>query len=123
LDWFRGKRPWNQLLRLVGHLPKYSRYWVAYNEDDQVAEVRLRMPAPSGPPPLAAWGEVEELIATLREEFAVVRHTIASVAPGLKTRPKAPKPIPRPVAARQRAERRDDQRKHDFIVSQVIPGG
>jgi hypothetical protein len=110
------------LLRLVKHLPKYSRYWVARAEDDELAEMLLRQKAPAGPPRLESWGPYDELITAIREEGALTRYTIKATTPGIKPQPKQPKPMPRPVGAMQRAERRDDQRKHDFIVNQVLPG-
>ncbi len=103
-------------------MPKYSRYWVARAEDDELAEQLLRQRAPSGPPRLESWGPYEELIAAIREEGELTRYTIKVTTPGIKPKPKQPQPLPRPVAALQRAERRDDQRKHDFIVNQVLPG-
>lgn len=37
LDWFRGDRPWSQLLRLVHRLPNHSSYKAAILDDDEFA--------------------------------------------------------------------------------------
>lgn len=37
LDWFRGERPWSQLLRFINRLPNHSHYKSAILDDDEVA--------------------------------------------------------------------------------------
>ncbi|MBP2341125.1 hypothetical protein JOF41_007379 [Saccharothrix coeruleofusca] len=110
------------MLRLLRHLPRYSRYWVALHDDDELAVRRARHEQPAAAhPPLAGWDEFDELRAVIREELAALRYAVVATTPGLKQQPRPPKPVRRPLTAQDRQERREDQRKHDLIVKQVLP--
>lgn len=104
-------------------LPRFSRYHLARADDDDLAavEARLGLAAPSRPS-LAAWDAHQDLIATMRDEFAALRALLIAVNSPKGKAPKV-KPTPRPITAAQRAERRAEKTAHDHIVAQVTPRG
>ena len=124
LDWFRGTRPWPQLLRLVDKFPPLSQFRRAIADDDDLArQYEVSGAALTGPgkPTLAHWTELDDLKATIIDGFSLVQLAIASQhTPKGKPAPKF-RATPRPKTAWHRAQRRRDEAAHRDIVSQVLP--
>lgn len=125
LDYFRGVRPWSQLVRLVENLPPYSKYKLALSDDDEIQRWRERRfngkTPPPRPPSLDSWTVEDEIMGVLHDGFSLLRNTIISVnLPKGKQAPKF-KPAKRPVTAAERAERRRDRDIHESIVRKVRP--
>lgn len=128
LDFFRGTRPWAQLVRLVDNLPAWSRTGRAMVDDDELHEWRERRRAEQGlsaRPPLRMrdWTEFDELIQTVHDAANAIRITIAQVnTPKGRNAPtfKAGK---RPLTAAERHERRKDRQVVADIVAQLLPDG
>ena len=122
LDWFRGTRPWPQLLRLVDKLPPLSQFRRAVSDDDDLA-ARAAAGALTGPgkPTLQHWTELDDLKATIIDGFALVQLAIASQHTPKGKQPPKFRPTPRPKTAWHRAQRRRDEAAHQDIVAQVLP--
>ncbi len=120
LDWFRGRHPWPQLLRLLRRLPEHSQYQLAISDCDELyADVE---PAPKRRrPPLQAWSAERELLATLHDVASLIQ--VAIVAVNTPKGKKAPsfKAVPRPETAADRARRRREQQTHAEIVEMFKP--
>lgn len=125
LDFFRGERPWNQLLRLLTRLPRHSQYRVAIVDDDELASRYPHPPKQAGlsHPALSDWAALDEVVAVLREEMAETRYTILASTPGLTQRPQKPKRPLRPLTAMDRRERREDELKIQDIRNRVLQRG
>ena len=120
LDWFRGRRPWPQLVRIVNQLPPLSRFRRAVADDDDLNWET----SPSGErrrPTLDQWTEADELRATLVDGFTLVQLAIASKDLPQGKKPPKFKPAPRPVTARERATKRAAEAMHREIVAAVLP--
>jgi hypothetical protein len=124
LDYFRGVRPWPQLLRLVDHLPPLSHFRRAIADDDDLARraaLSAAGRAVSGPPRLSQWTEMDDLRATLMDGFQLVQLAIASAhTPKGKSPPKF-RPTTRPRTAWQRDQKRRDEAAHQDIRAQLLP--
>lgn len=124
LDYFRGVRPWPQLLRLVEHLPPHSHFRRALADDDDLQariDAQPKPPRRRSGPSLRDWDEHQELRAALADGFALVQQAVgASVTPKGKSPPKFT-PVRRPRTAADRAQRRREEAVHAEIVAQVLP--
>ncbi len=121
LDYFRGARPWAQLMRLVNTLPAWSHTGRAMADDDDLQRFRERKfgPTPAAGPrmTLSGWSEFDELLATINDAANSIKVTIAqSVTERGKPAPKF-KPHRRPLTAADRAERRRDRDTVNDIVA------
>lgn len=112
--WSGGLTP-REVLNYIDHLPRTSATAVAIADDEELAAA-LPDPKP-GPPPLGEWSaEVEKLtlIADRMGELIVAVHNTVAKKPAPK-----PRPLQRPVTARQRLERQRRQWKHDHVTAQL----
>jgi len=120
LDYFRGTRPWAQLLRLVDRLPEHSHYQRALEDDDELH--RRHPPATARRPSLRSWSADRELLATLHDVASLIQVAIVGVnTPKGKKAPKF-KPVRRPETAADRARRRRELEMHADNVRQLLPG-
>jgi hypothetical protein len=55
LDWFRGKRPWSQLTRLISRLPNHSHYKAAVLNNDEMAKAAIESGMASEPRTMVGW--------------------------------------------------------------------
>jgi hypothetical protein len=125
LDYFRGVRPWTQLLRIADRLPPHSRFKHAVADDDELQRWREdrfkgRVP-PARPPRLSEWTVFDDIMTTLNDGFSLLRHTIVSVNAEKGKRPPAWKPTRRPKSAADRAESRRDMDTVMDIRRKVLP--
>jgi len=109
LDYFRGRRPWRQLLRFLAGMPAHSRYMAALADDEatarRVAADRTRRPAPmtmAGYDPMIA--RLDTVIDVL-----VAAHSTGSTPPRM----------PRPVTALDRLAARDARSRHRDRVRMI----
>lgn len=116
LAWFRGDRPWPQLLRLLDRLPEGSRYVAAILDDEDLARARIEAgveppPRRSAPPLL---GETAErmLLRAVLSTLQGVEHAVFAAQIGKKAGPR-PKPLPGPETAEDRL--RDRQGTQDLF--------
>lgn len=126
LDYFRGDRPWPQLVRLLDRLPQLSNYARALADDDEVAEMladRGHGPeeAKGRRPSVASWEPLDELLATMADGFNALRQTTIAVntPKGKKIPPLTP--TARPLTASERHERRLERQTLDEIVALATP--
>lgn len=112
LDWFRGKRRWRQLIRLLDQLPPSSRFVIAKRNDPEealaVARV-LRDHRATGKaryrPPAVEWDTTTELQAAVLDRLGEVVALLADMPiAGKKRKAKPPKRTERPETAIERAE-------------------
>lgn len=109
-------------MRLIEHLPKYSRFWAVRVDDDELAEQRRKLKTPRADrPSIHDWGAVDELRTVIRDELALTRAVLIGVHSRNGKCPKV-KPQPQPITADDRAERRAELAVHHSIVSKVLPG-
>lgn len=125
LDWFRGRRPWPQLGRILGRLPEGSRYVAAILDDEDLAAERIAAetdaPRRRARPPLV--GETAErmllrgvLSAMLRLEHA----TYAVNAPKGKAG-SPPQPLPGPETAEDRLRERLADQDVEELLDTLTP--
>lgn len=116
------------MFRLLERLPSLSRYKKAIADDDEVA---LRMheedqaAEAAGKPrvrrelSLREWSEEREQTADLMDQLGVIAWLLQA-ANSKKTPPK-PKPVRRPVTARDRVEKAAERETYEDIVSLIAP--
>lgn len=113
LDFFRGARPWPQLLRQMARLPAGSRYIAAVLDDEEVAARRLeeqeREPRQRRRREQSLVGETTE-VAMLREILNGIRAVRWAVVAVQAQKGKAGKP-PEPVRGPRTAEDRLKERR------------
>lgn len=127
LDWFRGRRPWPQLARLIARLPPESRYMAAVLDDEELARERIAAAGPEDRtksrtrPPLV--GESLDRIyaratvsALRRIEFAVY-----AAQSGGKSKGKPPPPLPGPETAEDRVREHMADTEIEEIFDAVDP--
>lgn len=123
LDFFRGARPWSQLVRIVDTLPAWTNTGRAMADDDELQRYREQhAPSHGAPRParLTEWGPFDELIATIVDVGNLIRTAIAQAnAPKGKRYPF--KPNRRPKTAAQRSEARQEREAVAEIVALVLP--
>lgn len=127
LDFFRGKRPWAQLVRIVERLGPWSHTGRAIADDDDLQrerEARLGVKAAakrSGRPRLQDWSETDEILATLRDVAERISVTVVQVNTEKgKSKPRFT-PVRRPRTAVDRAELRRDLDTVSEIVAAATP--
>jgi hypothetical protein len=126
LDYFRGIRPWSQLIRLADHLPPYSHYKLALTDDDDLQRYRearyagQKMPPPR-PPTLDSWTETDEIIAVLHDGFGILHHTLIAINTDKGKKPPKFVPARRPRTAAERAESRRDREQLDELRAKLRP--
>jgi hypothetical protein len=84
-------------------------------DDDELAE---NSPEPTGPsaPPLTEWSPAVERLTLAVDRLGELIAAVYNAAGG-KTKP--PKPLPRPVTARDRVRRKVRQRKREHILAEL----
>ncbi|MEV6321370.1 hypothetical protein AB0M45_09260 [Nocardia sp. NPDC051787] len=111
LDYFRGVRPWPQLVRLLRRLPMWSHYQSALLMDPELGERRAREEPPeddAAPPPLAPLHYDLPALLMLRQ-IDVTKELIRTVASAFSTHAVPPlPPEPRPTTAEALARARAD---------------
>lgn len=115
LDFFRGARSWRQLLVILDHLPRASRFRQAAADDDEWAEGALaeeQVGRVAEPPtlPLSEFTREVELLSVVAELLQSVNANIRVLAHD-KNPPRV-QPMPRPRTALDRA--RDRRRAARF---------
>lgn len=108
LDYFRGDRPWGQLVRIVAGLPDCGKFKSAMAMDEDLAAVLADMPDPEGePPPLSphGYGLLERLVLRQNDLIKQLIHVTIGAAGG---KPGAFQPEPRPSTAIERARAAKD---------------
>jgi hypothetical protein len=115
LDFFRGRRPWPQLLRLVARLPEHSHYKAALVQDERYAEAVLATEQAGTMPhhqPLVGWTREAAVIADLFDRLTA----LMASDPGKVT------PYPRPKTAVDRARADAALARHKARVRLMLPG-
>lgn len=117
LDWFRGRRPWPQLLRLTQRLPPDSHYKAALLDDEELATERIEAEERGEltPPPRKSKpsliGETQEraLLRAIASALPRIEHAVYAVnAPkGKAGRPPTGLPSPETAEDRVRSQRGD----------------
>ncbi len=127
LDWFRGRHPWPQLLRLLPRLPEGSRYKAAVLDDEDLARERLTHDTDDTGgrrrrPPLIGETQDRTLLRGVLSTLLRVEHAIyASRAPkGKAGRP--PRPLLGPETAEDRIRDAVADAEVEDIFDQVTPG-
>ncbi len=105
IDWFRGRRPWAQLDRIITGLPAHSRYGAALIDNPDVITELLEQEDqdPAGDMSLVGFDPVRSLLTALID--AVNNNTAAVIAAAGADPPDIP-PAPRPVTELDRARAR-----------------
>lgn len=125
LDWFRGRRPWPQLLRLVDRLADGSRYRAALLADEDLARERIESGAepPDGKhaPPLIGETQDRMLLRAAVSVLLRLEHATYAVHAGKKAgRP--PQPLRGPETAEDRLRDQMADAEIEDIFDQVAPG-
>lgn len=121
LDYFRGRRPWRQLLRFVDKLPGHSRFMAELAQDEQLAELWLAQHGEDEPqpkPPLAGYDLTAQKLDNLCDAITHLRQVLLAVN-GNKTG--KPDLVPRPETAIDRVKARRSMEWHYSIVAQLLP--
>lgn len=127
VQFFRGERPWSQLLRLLDGLPPSSRYVIAKRNDPVVAlEVaradRDRRATGQGRyrPPAVGWDTHADLLARVVDRLGEVAALLADMPiRGKQRKAKPPPPVPRPLTAIEKAEHQLSQEHALEIMADV----
>lgn len=110
-----------QALTLIDQLPSHSRYVAAVHEDEELIEHLADQlddeDGPSPPPPLTEWSAEVERLTLIADRLGELITLLAAV--NSKKKPQPYRHLPRPVTARQRAERRRRERKRDLIAERL----
>lgn len=125
------ERRWSHLLDIIDRLPGYSQYGgtVAMDEEHarMVAEALANQDERSENtgPSIIGWTPEVSLLAQVVDAVRGVQHAVVAVNAAKGKTPEAPKPIPRPTTALERALKRSEmarrQRRHDALVARVLP--
>lgn len=117
-------RRWRRLLNVIDNLPRESRYFEARVNDEQVIEAMLTAhgeTAPGKEPPtrrMSDWSAQVELLTVVVNRLGEVVQGIA-VLGGAK--PGKPLPAPQPTTAYESVRSRLRSRKHETLVSRLLP--
>lgn len=126
LDFFRARRPWPQLLRLIERLPDHSHYKSAIHNDDELAlaqrEAERREGKRSGRPSpkvdLRVWTPERAALTDVADILLGIRSSLEAQRTG--KRQKTPT-MPRPVLAVDRIEQNEVLRRHRDRVALMLP--
>jgi hypothetical protein len=108
LEYFRGRRPWRQLLRFLGRMPAHSHYMAALADDEATA--RRAAAARSRPAPMTMAG-YDPLVSRLDTVIDVL---VAAHSTGSR-----PPRMPRPVTALDRLAANDARARHRARVRMI----
>lgn len=124
LDWFRGRRPWPQLARLLQRLPEGSRYWAAILDDETLAAERIAAGIEPPPrrktPPLLGETPERMLLRGILSGLQRVEHAVFAVQVGKKAGPR-PRPLPEPSTAEDRLREIAERLEIEDLFDQVTP--
>lgn len=125
LDWFRGRRPWPQLIRLTDRLPDGSRFRAALADDEDLARERIESGAEPAAarsrPPLEGETQDRMLLRAAVTGLLRVEHAVYAAQAGNKAgRP--PPPLPGPETAEDRLRAAYEMAGVEDIFDQVSPG-
>jgi hypothetical protein len=124
LDWFRGDRPWPQLLRLLERLPEGSRYVAAILDDEELARARIEAgvepPAPRSTPSLLGETAERMLLRAVLSGLMRVEHAVFAAQVGKKAGPR-PRPLPGPSTAEDRLREAISVAEIEDLFDQVTP--
>lgn len=126
LDWFRGRRPWTQLARLLARMPEGSRYQAAVLDDEDLALARIQAedddpPPRSGRPPLVGETQDRMLLRAIASQLLRIEHAVYASQVGKKAgRP--PRALPGPQTAEERVRERLADQDVEEIFDAVTPG-
>lgn len=125
LDFFRGDRPWQQLVRLLQRLPEGSRYVSAVLDDEDLAADRIAAgmepPTPRKLPPLLGETQDRMLLRGVLSQLMRLEHAVYAAQAGKKAgRP--PRPLPGPQTAEERVRERVALSEVEDLFDQVSPG-
>lgn len=105
MDYFRGSRPFSQLLRIISRLPPESHYKAAYADDDEIAEILFSIgfgkeDGPPGPPPIVGYSSIHAKLDDIADQIG----SFSTWYMNSKTNGKAGpfRRRPRPIGALQR---------------------
>lgn len=123
LDYWRGRRPWPQLLRYCERLPDHGHYKVAIRQDDTLArrhaETEGEAHQPSTPTVDAHVWTPERAVLTDVADILLGIH--ASLEAQRTGKPQQrPKPMPRPRLARDRVQAALAYEAHQQRVAMML---
>lgn len=125
LAWFRGVRPWPQLLRLVDRLPEGSRFQAAVVDDEDLARERVQAgaepPAGKALPPLEGETQDRALLRMVVSLLMRVEHAVYAAAAGKKAG-SPPRPLPFPETAEDRVREAIADDEINDLLDTVAPG-
>lgn len=120
VDFFRRRHSWAKLERLLDQLPRASRFRCAVADDDEVAESILaggeRPARGSVPPPLQDVDYHASLLMIIADRLGDVAATVIASAGG---NPGPVSPLPRPVSALDRVQRRHERAQTESLNAEV----
>lgn len=122
LDWFRARRPWPQLLRLIALLPDHSHYKVALSQDDELAARQAAAQNGKPRPPRVDGRVWTPERAALTDACDILLAILATLDAQRTGKPRKPEQLPRPVTAQDRYERKAAYRRYCELVNQMTPG-
>jgi hypothetical protein len=108
LDYFRGRRPWRQLLRFLTRMPAHSHYMAALADDEATARHAAAARRRSAPMTMAGYDPLVSRMDTLIDCF-VAAHSTGSTPPRM----------PRPVTAMDRLAAGDARDRHRDRVRMI----
>lgn len=115
-DFFDGTRTWPEFYRLINRLPRHSHFYGSLlDSESDVEELLARGEAEHFG--MAGWTHDRELLSLLIEEIRSLHSTLVAVHNKGKGFPLTP--MPRPVTALQRVERRQRFARHDDLVARM----
>lgn len=135
-EYFRGERPWRQLIRFLDGLTPTSHYIIAKQNDPVVAidiahrirENKLRGGGGKWSPPAIEWDTHAELLAKVADRLGEAVSILADLPVQTdkhgkpKKRTKPPKQLPRPESAIDRAEQLLSEEHVNEIMADVEAG-
>lgn len=126
LDFFRGRRPWGQLERILNHLPRYSLYKAAVDDDEEFAELAAQLlhggSQQSSKVPLVRYDEVVVRLDNVYDVLNAINETLIAVNSKRKSAVQHPNRAPRPETASQRLKARRRRERLDQLVQHMTGG-
>ncbi|ETT26241.1 hypothetical protein RR21198_3119 [Rhodococcus rhodochrous ATCC 21198] len=128
-DWVREheKTPWDKLFRFLERPIEGGYYTAALAADLELAERHAKWeaehgkPAGVGRPSLVGWTRDRDTDTAILETLRRIEAAVFQASPKFKGRgPKTPRPLPRPLTARERYEKYRLYVEHDDIASKVL---